>query len=435
MTVSYTRQDGSLASIDTLNSPAKSKNVSAPLTPGQIKIVKSTAPLLKKHGEEITMLFYKNMLAAHPELQNIFNRTSQATGSQPRALANAVFAYATYIDDLEKLTEAVRRITTKHASLIVKPEQYDIVGKYLIEAVATVLGDAVTTEVAEAWTVAYAELARILINAEKNIHSEWGNWTNWRRFRIQKKIAESSEVTSFLLVPEDGQKLPIFKPGQYVSLRIFVPEFGCLQPRQYSLSEAPDSNVYRISVKRDVGKQIDMPGTISNILHDSYCEGDVVELTHPTGTFYVDPKKNSSAPLILISAGVGATPMISILNGSVGARSTRSISWVHGAHSSGTHAFAKHVHDACVAHDNIQAKIFMSKPHGDEVEGIDYHFEGRMNLDRLHKEEILFLHDHTAQYYICGPSDFMQEIKTYLLSAGVDRERVHMEVFGVGSDE
>lgn len=124
--------------------------MATPLTPAQVAIVKATAPVLKEHGEEITSLFYKNLLAANPVLRNIFNKANQVGGAQPRALADAVFAYASHVDDLGKLSSAVERIAHKHVSLHVQPQQYPIVGKYLLEAVATVLGDACTPEIAEA---------------------------------------------------------------------------------------------------------------------------------------------------------------------------------------------------------------------------------------------------------------------------------------------
>lgn len=120
------------------------------LTPTQIATVKATAPALKEHGETITSLFYKNLLDANPGLRNVFNEANQVGGAQPRALAGAVFAYATYVDDLAKLGAAVERIAHKHASLNVQPEHYPIVGKFLLEAVATVLGDACTPEIVDA---------------------------------------------------------------------------------------------------------------------------------------------------------------------------------------------------------------------------------------------------------------------------------------------
>jgi nitric oxide dioxygenase len=411
--------------------PPAPEPVSAPLTPSQLAIVKSTAPILKEHGEQITSLFYRNMLEAHPELHNIFNQTGQVTGAQPRALAGAVFAYASYVDDLGKLQALVERIAHKHVSLTVQPEQYAIVGKYLIEAVAAVLGDAVTPEVADAWTAAYGALADIFINREKAIYAAHEDWTGWRRFTIQRKVPESTEITSFYLVPEDGKALPLFKPGQYISLRLFVSKLGYMQPRQYSLSDAPGTGYYRISVKKEAGKATSLPGWISNELHEKYKEGDVVELTHPTGDFFVDSDPNEVTPIALISAGVGVTPMISILNSAVSAGSKRPICWIQGARNSELQAFGEHLQAICIKHPNVQATIFRSTAASSDSEDDGHHFIGRVNLAKVDRDR-LFLDSREAQYYICGPTAFMKDMQGSLIDSGVSSTRIHMEVFGVG---
>ncbi|KAI1770528.1 flavohemo protein [Hypoxylon cercidicola] len=410
--------------------------VAAPISPEHIAIVKATAPVLKEYGVAITTLFYQNMIAAHPELKNVFSMSNQTSGAQPRALAGAVFAYASYVDDLGKLTAAVERIAHKHESLKVKPEQYAIVGKYLLEAVAAVLRDACTPEIGEAWTAAYSALADIFISREQKLYAAHGDWQSWRRFTIQKKVPETSEITSFYLVPEDGAPLPSFLPGQYISLQLFVPQMGHNQPRQYSLSDAPRSDYYRISVKKEKGKQIEVPGLISNLLHDNYKEGDVLELTAPAGEFFVDPKDDESEPIALISAGVGLTPMISILNSTVNAGSQKRISWIHGVHASEVRAFSNHIKDVCAkdTNRNINATFFVTLPQQQDVQGVDYHFAGRVDLSKVDSESSLFLGDTHAQYYICGPYAFMKDMERYLVGVGVGEERIHLEVFGTGNE-
>ncbi|KAI0515154.1 globin-like protein [Xylaria bambusicola] len=404
--------------------------MAAPLTPEQIAVVKATAPVLKEHGVTITSLFYKNMLDANPELRNVFNEANQVGGAQPRALAAAVFAYATYVDDLGKLAAAVERIAHKHASLNVQPEHYPIVGKFLLEAVASVLGDACTPEIAEAWTAAYAVLADIFINREQQIYVAFENWSGWRRFKIQKKVPESSEITSFYLAPEDGVALPRYLPGQYISLQLYIPKLGVRQPRQYSLSDAPGSDCYRISVKKEAGgKSATVPGLISNMLHDDFNEGDVVELTHPTGEFFV--RVEEETPLVLISAGVGITPMASILNSVASTGSSRRVSLVHGAHGSEVRAFSAALRTAAEK-PNVQTSMFLSTLKPNEVQGVDYDFEGRVDLDKVGSER-LFLDDAVANYYVCGPTSFMVDIQKYLVDHGVNEDRIHLEIFGVGN--
>jgi nitric oxide dioxygenase len=144
--------------------------MAASLTPEQIAIVKATAPVLQEHGNTITTVFYNNLLNANPELKNIFSLTSQTTGRQPRALAGAVLAYATYIDDLPKLRGAVERIAHKHVSLQVSAAQYDVVGRFLIQAIGQVLGDAATPDIVDAWTNAYGVLAGVFIGREAQMY-------------------------------------------------------------------------------------------------------------------------------------------------------------------------------------------------------------------------------------------------------------------------
>lgn len=422
----------------------------ATLTPSQIATVKATAPVLKVHGTEIATVFYSNLLAANPALKNIFSLTSQTTGRQPRALAGAVLAYATYIDDLPKLHAAVEVIAHKHASLQVSAEQYAVVGKFLLEAIGQVLGDAATPEIVDAWTAAYGVLAQVFIGREAEMYEVQRShgWEGWRKFRIARKVAETADgnVASFYLEPADGGRLPAYLPGQYVSLQVFVPELGHLQSRQYSLSDTPEplGAYYRISVKREPGEVLDHPGLISNLLHDRYGVGDGVELSHPQGEFFVDPadKTKAGVPAVLVSAGVGATPMMAIVkalassspaDGQPPASLKRPVSWIQGARSSRTLPFANAVRDICAAHENVSANVFLTTVDDKDKIGVDYHFgQTRIDLERLDAEKDLFLGDARAEYFICGPELFMIQTKKALVDKGVAEDRIRLEVFATG---
>ncbi|KAF9878190.1 globin [Colletotrichum karsti] len=421
------------------------------LTQAQIDIVKSTAPVLKVHGETITTLFYKDMIDTHPELKNVFSLRNQANGEQPRALANSVLAYATYIDDLPKLKAAVERIAHKHASLYIQPEQYDIVGTHLMKAIGEVLGDALTPEIAEAWTAAYGQLAQVFIGREAEMYSATGGWKSWRKFRIVRRVDESDVVTSFYLAPVDGKlPLPKYLPGQYISLQVPVPELGGItQPRQYSLSDAHNSGeYYRISVKReatvldgsaeDKGKGL-VTGLISNLLHDKYKVGDEVELSHPQGEFFLDVKEAEKAdvPLVLLSAGVGATPLMSILETVLSPESTtpnRPIKWVHAARNSSSLVFAKHIRDLTRQKENVSAHIFLNEVKEGDQKGQEYDYEQHLDLTKIPAEE-LGLADKRTEYYVCGPRDWMLKVRLVLEGLGVERERVKLELFATGDVE
>ena len=244
-------------------------------------MVKATAPVLKTHGVALTRHFYARMFEHNPELKHIFNQGHQAGGEQQQALAGAVAAYAEQIDDPSVLAPVVTRIVHKHVSLGVRPEHYPIVGKHLLASIREVLGEAATDELVDASAAAYGQLADLLIAEEARLYADSaakpGGWTGWRAFRVARREAESSEITSFYLEPADGGQVPGYQPGQYVSVRLYVPELGLMQPRQYSLSDAPGQGRLRISVKREPGVAGAPAGRVSNALHDRLQVGGVLD--------------------------------------------------------------------------------------------------------------------------------------------------------------
>jgi nitric oxide dioxygenase len=411
------------------------------LTSAQVQIIKATVPVLAEHGNTITTKFYADMIEAHPELKNIFNNTHQATGHQPRALAGALYAYAANIDNLGALSPAVELICHKHVSLYIRPEHYDIVGTHLIKTMKAVLGEAATPDILDAWGAAYWQLANLMIGKEDAMYKETKGWDDWKDFKIERKVKESEEITSFYLKSVDaGLKLPIYKPGQYISVNIFVDELdgGVWQARQYSLSDAPGKDHLRISVKRESGieigdaKSMTREGYISNILHEKKQEGDVVRVSHPFGDFFFEEKEDEKdAPIVLISAGVGLTCLLSILNTLVEKKSPRPVSWIHGARNSNTRAFKKDIDVLAANNENVHAVYFSSSPKESEIQGQDYHFEGRIDLDNISKE-VLFADNDKTQYFTCGPTQFMLDVEKKLKSYGVPAERVKMEQFGTG---
>ncbi|WP_142846788.1 NO-inducible flavohemoprotein [Telmatospirillum sp. J64-1] len=399
------------------------------LSPHHRTIVKSTAPVLAEHGLAITRHFYQRLFRKHPELKNIFNQAHQVVGDQPRALADAVHAYAANIDQPHVLSAAIRRITHKHASLNIQPAQYDIVGENLLAAIREVLGDAVTDEVIAAWTAAYDQLAAILMAAESELHRKaaegLGGRQDWRSFTIRRIRPESCEITSFYLVPADGGPVPAFKPGQYVSVRVFVPSLGLIQPRQYSLSDAPNGRYLRISVKREGRRGSHIPvGMVSTLLHDDFDEGDEIELSPPFGDFTLHEDRDT--PVILISGGVGITPMISMLNALTGSGSRREVVFVHGARDSSVQAMRQRVRQAARDHANVTALLFLEKIAEGDRAGEEYDVIGQVDLEAV-KDHVL---RPQADYYLCGPLPFLRLQRDQLLAMGVGADRIHYEVFG-----
>ncbi|KAJ5163843.1 Globin [Penicillium coprophilum] len=409
------------------------------MTADQIALIKATIPVLAEHGNTITTVFYRNMLEAHPELNTVFNTSNQVNGHQPRALAGALYAYASHIDDLGALSSAVELICNKHASLYIKPDDYKIVGKYLLEAMGEVLGAALTPEIHDAWATAYWQLADIMIGREKQLYESAEGWTDWRDFKIVNKVKESEEITSFYLAPVDEQPLPAFQPGQYISVQTHVPALKYPQARQYSLSDQPKPDYYRISVKREIGLNPAAPGAathpghISNVLHDTCNIGDQVKVSHPYGDFFLSPADSESGnPIVLIAAGVGLTPLTSILNTLVSkSPETRKVHFIHGARSESVRAFKKHISELPKQFPSIHTTFFTSHPSEGEKEGVDYDHAGRVDLSKL-KDQDLFFDDAKADYYICGPGKFMTDMESALKAKGVSADRIKMELFGTG---
>jgi nitric oxide dioxygenase len=389
-------------------------------------VVKATAPVLAEHGYPIIQRFYARLLSAHPELKNLFNMAHQEQGQQQQALARAVYAYAEHIEDPGSLTAVLKNIGSKHASLGVRPDQYPIVGEHLLAAIKEVLGAAATEEIIFAWAQAYGNLADILMGMESELRersaTQLGGWTGWRTFVVREKRPESSVITSFILEPDDAGPVVNFEPGQYISVAVNVPTLGLQQIRQYSLSDMPNGRSYRISVKRE-SDGTKPPGYVSCLLHDHVNVGDEIRLSPPFGNFHIDVK--STTPIVLISGGVGLTPMISMLKRAI-QDPQRQVVFVHGARNSRVHAMRQRLRETAAAHANFHLIVFYDNPLPEDTVGHDYDHPGFVNVDLI-KDSVL-LPD--ADYYICGPIPFMRMHHDALRTIGIQEARIHYEVFG-----
>jgi nitric oxide dioxygenase len=338
-----------------------------------------------------------------------------------------VYAYAANIDDPSSLSAVLEGIANKHASLGVRPEQYPIVGEHLLGSIKAVLGEAATDDIISAWAQAYGNLADILMGRESELReqteSELGGWVGWREFVVISKHPESEVITSFVLEPADGQPVVGFEPGQYTSLAIHVPRLGLEQIRQYSLSDAPNGRSYRISVKREGGADPVQQGYVSSLLHDQVQVGDKIRLAAPYGNFHIDV--NATTPVVLISGGVGLTPMISMLN-RVLQSPGRDVVFVHGARNSATHAMKQHVLQTAAQHPNFKTFTFYNEPLPQDQPGRDFDYPGLVDIDVI--ADAVMLPD--ADYYICGPIPFMRLQHDALIARGIPEPRVHYEVFG-----
>jgi nitric oxide dioxygenase len=395
-----------------------------------IDIVKSTVPILDEHGETLTKHFYKRMFTHDPEVAPFFNPANQAGGTQQRALAAAICAYAANIDNLEALGGAVELIAHKHASLQIKPEQYPIVGENLLASIREVLGDGATDDVINAWGEAYGFLADILIGREQQIYTESaekaGGWEGFKTFKIDRKERESSVITSFYLKPESGGEVPDYMAGQYITVRMPTKD-GSTTMRNYSLSDKPGQEYFRISVKREMGAKADSPhGYVSNLLHDEKETGDTFEIAPPCGEFFLNVKDRPERPLVLLAAGIGITPILSILKSVLDANQDRQINLIHGCLNEDVQPFKSTIDALAKKHSNLAAHYRYSDTENPKVKR-----EGNCSTGFVDAELIESLvPERNADYYFCGPKPFMINIYQDLLEWGIPESQVHFEFFG-----
>lgn len=395
------------------------------LSDSQRDIIKATVPALRAHGETITRAFYDNLLGAYPELFNYFNPANQREGGQARSLAASVLAYAAHIDQLGGPGSMVERISGKHVSLEVRAEHYPIVGEYLLGAIAQVLGNAATPEILDAWTAAYGQLAGIMIGREQALYDEGaaqnGGWRGFKPFRVVRRMRESALTVSFHLVPADGTPPPDFKPGQYVSVKVRPPGFQYEQIRQYSLSDLPDGQHYRISVKRE-GAPGTPAGVVSNFLHDCLAEGGELLVHMPGGDFVLD--EGSDRPVVLISGGAGITAVLAMLE-NLAARSKREVLMLHGTRSREHHAFAARLRELAALRPGIRNVTLYAAVGADDVVGEHYDAVGRITAEVIREH----LPAGEAEFYYCGPIGFMIATEQALDALGILLARRHSEAF------
>lgn len=240
-------------------------------------------------------------------------------------------------------------------------------------------------------------------------------YAGFRRFRVTRTISETDSVRSVLLEPADGGPLPTHRPGQFVTLKLVDPD-GAPVIRSYSLSAAADRTQLRISVKRD--------GRASTLVHDRLSVGDEIELGAPRGSFALDPA--GTGPVLLISAGIGVTPVLAMLGGLARAGSDRQVTWIHVARSGAEHAFIVEAGELLAALPGSASHVRYTQPGPDDRLGTDFDAVGRLTGEGL----LALAVPRGADAYVCGPDAFMAGVTELLVGVGLDASRIHTEAFG-----
>lgn len=382
-----------------------------------LSVIRQTLPAVGGAIEQITPLFYARMFDAHPELlRHLFNRGNQAAGEQPRALAASIASFATAVleGNEGQYDNVLDRIAHKHASLGIVAEQYPIVYEHLFAAIAEVLGEAVTDEVAAAWTEFYWMMADELIARENRLYRDAGVAPGdvWQQVVVVRRQLESADVVGFELRAITGD-LPNFRPGQYISVQVELPD-GARQIRQYSLTGGVQDGHWRIAVKRIPGDGAPA-GEVSNFIYDNAFEGHQLRVSVPMGEFTLD---DSTDPLVLVSAGIGCTPIMGMLQELVARQSLRDVVVLHADRSASAHAYRHELGDLVGRIPGARLHTWYERPHVAHPAPA-----GRMRLDGVSLDE-------SATVFVCGPRPFMSAISEELISRGIRQDRINHELFG-----
>ena len=401
-----------------MSQPEKSLSEKA-LSVAELEVIRLTAPAVGGALDEITSLFYRRLFVAHPELgRDLFNRGNQAQGDQPRALAGSIVAFAGLVleGDQEHYGSVLDRVANKHVSLGIVAEQYPIVYEHLFAAIVEVLGATITPEVASAWTKLYWLMADELVARERALYdaANVAPGDVWREARVVSRAFESADVISLELAALSGE-LPAFLPGQYVSVQVTLPD-GARQIRQYSLSRGQVPGNWRIGVKRIKGEASAPDGEVSGFIYEHIFEGDLLRVSIPAGELVLD---ESDRPLVLVSAGIGCTPILGMLHHLAAERSKRPTKVLHADRAPSAHAYRAELADL-----------------------VDQLPDGRLwtwyqSVDRSRQGVLSGLMDFEAVdvapgsiAFVCGPKPFMRYVVEALTDKGIPESDVRYELFG-----
>lgn len=382
-------------------------------------IVKQTVPVLEQYGGVITKTFYGNMLRENKDLLNYFNKVNQAKGAQSTALATTVLAAAKHIDDLSAILPHVEQIGHKHRALQIKPEHYPIVGKYLLQAIKEVLGEAATPEIINAWAEAYGAIADIFISIEKKMYDE-AAWPGWKSFEVVAKEKVSADIFEFIVKPQSSSGVDLAKvlivAGQYITVKTHPArhhnEYDAL--RHYSICSAGTPGGLRFAVKLE--NPVDKPvGLVSEYLHRDVSVGDELFLSAPAGDFALNRNliDQNEIPLVLLSAGVGVTPVLAMFEEQLRKNPKRPVYWIQSSYDESTQAFKPHVDELLKKADNAN-KIIV-------------HTNSQPRIDDKFLRERVPGH---ADIYLCGSLEFMQSMVNHFSTLNHKSDTIHYEPFG-----
>lgn len=365
------------------------------LSEAHAEMIKATLPLVGSKINDITPVFYNRMFTAHPELlRSTFNRANQKQGDQQKALAASIATFATMLVDPEAPdpVDMLARIGHKHVSLGITADQYNIVHEHLFGAIVEVLGaDVVTPPVAEAWDAVYWLMANVLIDLESDLYAsnDLAPGDVFRHVTVTGKKQLSDKVWEYTF--EGDLVTPA--PGQYTSVGVKLPD-GARQLRQYSLLSGTDSQ-YRIAVEDN--------GEVSTFLRDNVEVGDTIEASVAAGDLVMNDDVN---PVVLISQGIGSTPMVGMLNQ---VAADRHVTVLHADQSEKDHAQREEM--AALVGGLANGALYTFYRDADQWLNVAGHIPS------------------DASVYLCGGNEFLQNVRGQLENLEEQPREIRFELF------
>jgi nitric oxide dioxygenase len=378
-----------------------------------VMLIKESAPAIAVHGIDIALDFYQKLFARHPELLKVFNKTNQATGAQPNALATTIGAYANHIDgDLSHLLSQgglLDRIANKHAALDIQPDQYPMVHDCLLDAIKDVMKGKIAPATTDAWSESIMYLARLLVDREELLYKEAeereGGWRGFAPFVVKQIESPAESVRELTLSPlwrgvRKGLRCD-FTAGQFMTLKIN----DDMSPRHYTVTSRPGDHQLQCMVKLVPG------GKVSTFIHEKLAVGDVVDVTPPFGSF-VPRAVDRPGQVVLLSAGIGCTPMLNIARHF----GPGVAEYCHVDKSSFSIPFKKRNLHPC---PDVRFVYSEAEP-----------WEGGMGRPCLTEliRDIVKTHGRGLEYYCCGPPSFMSLVEEAVHKCD-EGSRVYVERF------
>lgn len=394
-----------VASASIINNYFESK----PLTPEHIQIIIDSVPILEHLDVQLTEKFYKRLLKQNPEFKPFFNETHQKLLRQPRIMIHFLIQYAKNIQDLTPMIDFIKKIASKHVGLQVKPEHYPKFGQVLINVIINLFPkQLVHDEFIEAWTLAYQNLANLLIKLESEQYVE-KPWYGFKQFKVTRLQRECSDVKSLYITPVDGSPIPKPKRGQYLCMRWLLPGEKHEITREYSISEYPKNNEYRITVRYIPG------GKVSNYIHNNINVGDIVYSGPPCGDcVYESSLKN----LVFLAGGNGVTALLPMIE--AGLTEGRQVKLLYSNRSTDSRSFGKLFQSYKLQYgDRFQVVEFLSR--GRTIDPIDKFYRRSLTLEDL---DFIVPED---DVYLIGPRTYMKMIEDYLKDRNIT---VKLDYFG-----